>query len=304
MMQPTEFIWLNKKLVPWHDAKVHVLTHTLHYGSGAFEGIRFYKTEKGPAIFKLPAHVDRLFYSASVLKMEIPYTKEEIATAVVDLIRANKITAGYIRPLVFHGYGKMGVNPIGCPVDCMIACWPWGAYLPHDAVDIKISRYIRIHPDSTIVDAKLCGHYLNGILASLEIQGTHYHESLLLDAKGYISEGVGENFFIVKNKVLYTPKLGTILAGITRETVFKLAAIAGLQVIEADLTPEEVYTADEAFFTGTAAEITPVRSLNDKILNSGQIGPITTSIKSAYDAVVHGKNPDFSEDLTYVDAPL
>lgn len=299
-MQTTEFIWQNGNFIPWADAKVHILTHTLHYSGGAFEGIRFYETEKGPAIFRLGEHIDRLFYSAGVLKMSLPYTKAEIIDALTQLVRMNTIQAGYIRPLVFYGYGKMGVNPVGSPVECAIACWPWGAYLPHESVDVQISRYIRIHPDSTVVDAKLCGHYLNGILASLALQGTHYHEALLLDAKGFISEGVGENIFIVKDKVLYTPKLGTILAGITRETIFTLAARMGIKIVEADLTPQAVYAADEAFFTGTAVEVTPVRSVDDHIFNQGNIGPITTAIKAAYQEVVHGRDPAFVQYLTYV----
>lgn len=299
-MQTTEFIWQNDKLVPWADAKVHVLTHTLHYGGGAFEGIRFYETAKGPAIFRLDAHVERLFYSAEALKMTVPYTKQEVANIIIDVVRANKIKQGYIRPLLFYGYNKMGVNPVGSPVEFIVACWPWGAYLPHDMVDIKISRYIRIHPDSTIVDAKLCGHYLNGILASLELQGTHYHEALLLDAKGYVSEGVGENLFIVKGGVIYTPKLGTILAGITRETIFKLAAESNLKVIEAELKPADVYFADEAFFTGTAAEVTPIRSIDDHVLGDGKLGPITAGIKAAYQDVVFGRDPKFESYLTYV----
>lgn len=300
MLQTTNFIWHNGKLIPWDEAKIHVLTHTLHYGGGAFEGIRFYKTDEGSAIFRLDAHVDRLLYSAAALGMTLPFTEEQILAAIVDLVRANKIEEGYIRPLIFYGYGKMGVNPIGCPVEVMIACWPWGAYLPHDLVDIKISRYIRIHPNSSIIDAKLCGHYVNGILASLELQGTHYHEALLLDAQGYISEGVGENFFIVKDGVIYTPRLGTILAGITRETVFKLAEKAGLPIVEKDILPTEAYVADEAFFTGTAAEVTPIRSLDDKVFHDGKIGPVTMVIKSAYHDLVRGKNADFKEYLTYL----
>lgn len=300
MMQPTESIWYNGKLVPWAEAKVHVLTHTLHYGGGAFEGIRFYKTDKGPAIFRLDAHVDRLLYSASVLKMDLSYTKEQIIGAIINLVRVNKIEEGYIRPLMFYGYGKMGVSPIGCPVEFIIACWPWGAYLPHDTVDIKVSSYIRIHPDSTVIGAKLCGHYLNSMLASLELQGTHYDEALFLDAQGYISEGVGENVFIIKDNVLYTPKLDTILPGITRETTFQLAESAGLRIVEKNMAIEEAYLADEAFFTGTAAEITPVRSIDDHLLNGGNIGPITAMIKLAYHNLVRGKNPTFPAYSTYV----
>jgi len=297
-MQETQFIWHKGKLMPWAEATVHVMTHTLHYGGGSFEGIRFYETEKGVAIFKLQAHIDRLFYSAAALKMVSPYTKEQVADIVIQVVRANQIKAGYIRPLLFYGYGKMGVNPVGSPVELMVACWPWGAYLPHELADVKISHYMRIHPRTTVVDAKLCGHYVNSILASLELAGTHYHEALLLDTNGYVAEGVGENFFLVKNNVIYTPKLGTIIAGITRDTVFELAKQLAIKIVEVDIMPEEIYDADEAFFTGTAAEITPIRSVDDKVLNQGNLGPITAIIKSAYYDLVRGKNPAFMDCLT------
>ncbi|CEK10688.1 branched-chain amino acid transaminase [Legionella hackeliae] len=300
MMQVTETIWQNGNLVPWNDAKVHVLSHTLHYGGGAFEGIRFYKTSSGPAIFRLEDHINRLFYSASVLKMTIPYSKEEVIAAVKDVVLANRLEAGYIRPLAFYGYGKMGVNPIGNPTDLIIACWPWGAYLPHDSIDVKISNFIRIHPDSTVVDAKICGHYVNSILASLELQGTHYHEALLLDGSGHIMEGVGENFFIVKNGKIYTPKLGGILSGITRDTVIKLTQQLGLELFEADITIDEAYQADEAFFTGTAAEITAIRSINDRQLGKNGVGKVSATIKQAYLDLVHGKNSELMHYLTYL----
>ncbi|KTC92579.1 MULTISPECIES: branched-chain amino acid transaminase [Legionella] len=301
MMQTTETIWHNGKFVPWADAKIHVLSHTLHYGGGAFEGIRFYNTEKGPAIFRLQDHVDRLFYSAATLKMELAYSKEEVISVIKEVVRNNNIDEGYIRPLAFYGYSKMGVNPIGNPVEFVIACWPWGAYLPHDSIDIKVSSYIRIHPDSTVVDAKLCGHYVNGILASLELQGTHYHEALFLDSKGYITEGVGENFFLVKNGVIYTPKLGGILSGITRDTIIKLSRNLGFNVIEQDLTLEDAYQADEAFFTGTAAEVTAIRSINDQILAQADERKITSTIKKAYMDLVKGKNDDSLHYLTYIE---
>lgn len=300
MMQTTETIWHNGKLVPWADAKIHVLTHTLHYGGGAFEGIRFYHTAKGPAIFRLNEHIDRLIYSTQALHMQLPYSKEQIIDAIKTVVRVNKLDAGYIRPIAFYGYGKMGVSPIGSPPELAIACWPWGAYLPHNSVDIKISSYIRIHPDSSVVDAKLCGHYVNSILASLELQGTHYHEALLLDSEGYITEGVGENFFMVKEGIIYTPKLGHILPGITRNTMFHLAKQLDRQIVEADLRPEQAYEADEAFFTGTAAEVTAIRSINDKRLGNQDIGEITAIIKKAYLDIVHGKDERFVEYLTYV----
>lgn len=299
-MIETKEIWFNGKMVPWHEATVHVLTHTLHYGGGAFEGIRFYDTDKGPAIFRLREHIERLLYSASVLKMNLPYTCDEICEAVKQVVRVNELPAGYIRPIAFYGYGKMGVNPVGSPPQLAIACWPWGAYLPHDAVDIKTSSYIRIHRASTKVDAKLCGHYLNGILATLELQGTHYHEALFLDDQGFISEGAGENFFTLKDGIMYTPRLGTILAGITRETVMKLAKTMGYDVVEKDISLDEAYQCDEAFFTGTAAEITAIRSIDDKVLRSNGVGPVTAKIKKAYLDIVHGKNPEYLSYLTVV----
>jgi branched-chain amino acid aminotransferase len=297
MMQTTEMIWKNGKLIPWADATVHVLSHTLHYGGGAFEGIRFYNTSQGPAIFRLQDHVERLIYSTEALKMHLSYSKEAIITAIKDVVRCNKLESGYIRPIAFYGYGKMGVNPIGNPVELVIACWPWGAYLPHASVDVKTSSYIRIHPDSTVVDAKLCGHYVNSILASLELQGTHYHEALLLDSDGHITEGVGENFFMVKDDVIYTPNLGGILSGITRATVIQLARYLDFKVIEVDISLYDAYQADEAFFTGTAAEVTAIRSINDKILGKKDIGPITSAIKKAYLELVHGKDNRFIDYL-------
>lgn len=299
-MQSTKEIWFNGKLVPWDQATIHVLTHTLHYGGGAFEGIRFYETDKGPSIFRLKEHIDRLLYSANKLKMELPYSADEICEAVEEVVRVNELPAGYIRPIAYFGYGKMGVNPIGSPPQLAIACWPWGAYLPHEAVDIKTSRFIRIHPSSTEVEAKLCGHYLNGILAVLELQGTHYHEALFLDDDGYISEGAGENFFMLKNGVIYTPQLGTILAGITRSTVMEIASKLGYQVIETNITLDDAYQCDEAFFTGTAAEITAIRSIDDKVLGNGEVGPVTAIIKNAYLDIVKGKNPEYFNYLTVV----
>jgi len=299
-MQKTEFIWYNGKLVPWDDAKIHVLTHGLHYGGGAFEGIRFYNTDKGPAIFKLEEHVDRLLYSAGVLKMPLTYSKEDIIKAIIEVVRSSKLDAGYIRPIAFFAYGKMGVNPTGCTADLAIACWPWGAYLAHETVDIKISKYIRIHPQSTIVDAKIAGHYVNGMLASIELAGTHYHEALLLDSEGFVSEGVGENFFMVKDGNIYTPTLGTILAGITRECIMNLVKSLGYNVIEKNITPEEAFAADEAFFTGTAVEVTPIRSIDDKKIGTQEIGPITAKIRAAYHDIVRGKNEKYNQYLTYI----
>ncbi len=301
MMQSTETIWKNGTLIPWQEATVHVLSHTLHYGGGAFEGIRFYNTSRGPAIFRLNDHVNRLFYSAKALKMPMSFSKEDVVNAIKDVVRVNKLESGYIRPIAFYGYGKLGVNPVGNPVELVIACWPWGAYLPHESVDVKTSSYIRIHPDSTVVDAKLCGHYVNSILASLELQGTHYHEALLLDCNGHITEGVGENFFMVKDNTLYTPNLGGILSGITRDTVIKLVSHLELKVIEADISLYDAYQADEAFFTGTAAEVTAIRSINDKFLGTKNNGNVTAQIKKAYLDIVHGKHSEFVNYLTLIE---
>lgn len=300
-MQKTDYIWYSGKLVEWDQATTHVLTHTLHYGGGAFEGIRFYNTDKGPAIFKLAEHVERLYYSGDALAMDIPFTQEEICQAIIDTVRANKLKEGYIRPLVFFGYGAMGVNPVNAPVELIIACWPWGAYLPVEMVDIKTTKYIRVHPKSTIADAKLCGHYLNGILSLIEIRGTHYHEALFLDADGYIAEGAGENFFIVKDGVIYTPSLGKILAGITRNTIIELARSHQYEVIEKPITLEEAYQADEAFFTGTAVEVTPIKSIDDNEINAGKLGPVSALLKNTYHRIVRGQEPEYLDALTIIE---
>jgi branched-chain amino acid aminotransferase len=301
-MQTTPFIWQSGRLVAWEDAKTHVLSHTLHYGGGAFEGIRFYQTSKGSALFRLQEHIARLLYSVGVLQMALPFNQEAITDAVLDVVRANGLTEGYVRPLAFYGYGKMGVNPTGSQPELIIACWPWGAYLPVEAIDVKVSDYIRIHPRSTDVSAKLCGHYVNGILASLAIKGTHYHEALFLDSEGRVSEGVGENLFVIKGGVIYTPKLGTILPGITRETAIGLARDLGYTVIEKDMLLPEVLAADEAFFTGTAAEVTAIRSLNDSVFGTGGVGKVTAHIKENYHQIVRGQHEDprYQSYLTFV----
>lgn len=301
MKQRSEQIWMNGTFVPWDDAKVHVLTHTLHYGSGVFEGIRAYETQEGPAIFRLPEHIDRLIYSGRALNMELAWDRDELINAVVETVKKSGHPSCYIRPLSFYGYGKMGVNPIGNPVELIIACWPWGAYLPHDMVDLKVSHFIRIHPRSTVADAKIVGHYVNSILSILELQGTHYHEALLLDSEGAIAEGPGENFFMVKNGTLVTPSLGTILPGITRRTILEIATDLGIAVEERRIMLEEAFTADEAFYTGTAAEVTPIRSIDDKVLGSGvKVGPLTEKIKSTYLAAVRGEVPQYEHYLTKI----
>jgi branched-chain amino acid aminotransferase len=299
-METTKFIWMNGHFVAWDDAKVHVLSHTLHYGDGAFEGIRVYKTDKGPAVFRLKEHIERLHYSGRALDMKIPYSVDDLCAATVELLSKNGLEQGYIRPLVIYGYGVMGVNPRNAPVDTIIACWPWGQYLPGEAADIKVSKYIRIHPRSTVADAKICGHYVNSVLAVLELRGTHYHEALFLDAEGKIAEGPGENIFIVKNKEISTPPLGTILAGITRATVMEIARDRGYKLVERSLTLEDALGADEAFFTGTAAEVTPIRSIDDKKLGDGKPGPVTQDLRATYLDTVQGRNATYSKYLTLV----
>lgn len=301
-MEPTEYIWHNGKFVKWDDAKVHMLTHTLHYGAGAFEGIRFYKTDRGPAVFRLEEHMDRLEYSSKAIAIEPQYSVEELSKATVELISKNKIDQGYIRPLVFYGYGIMGLNPTAAPIETSIAVWPWGSYLPHEAIDVKISNYIRIHPKSTVSDAKICGHYVNSILAVVELRGTHYHEAMLLDSEGKIAEGPGENFFMIKDGKLLTPPLGSILVGVTRKTIMELAEAHGIEVLQQPITPQDAFAADEAFYTGTAAEVTPIRSIDDKVIGNGGVGPLTQKLKDAYLDVVYGRNAEYQHYLTYVES--
>jgi len=292
-METCKSIWLNGSLVPWDEAKVHGLTHALHYGGGAFEGVRAYKTDKGPAIFKLEEHTKRLFYSTNALKMKLEFSEEQVNQAIIDTINDNGLEHCYIRPLAFYGYGKMGLNPKGAPTELLVACWPWGAYLPHEMIDVKTSEFIRIHPKSTVADAKITGHYVNSILAVQALEGTDYHEALFLDFEGNVAEGPGENLFILKDGKIYTPPLGTILAGITRLTIFELAELAGLEVIEKTLKLEDIYEADEAFYTGTAAEVTPIRSLDDKLIGQGTLGSITKGMRDAYQDIVHGRPVQF-----------
>lgn len=289
-METTPYIWQNGRFIPWAKTQTHLLTHTLHYGCGVFEGIRVYRTEKGPAIFRLQDHTKRLFYSAKKMKIAVPYSEAEWSKATIATIQKNKLQQGYIRPIIYLGYGKMGLAPDGAPIDCAIACWPWGKYLSEDPIDVKMVKTRRLHPASCVPDAKVTGHYFNSIMAVLELQGTHYHEALLLDYKGNVAEGPGENFFIVKKNVVITPPRGNILPGITRDTVMRLARDLGFHVREKTLKPRNVYAADEAFFTGTAAEVTPIRSVDDHVFGDGKIGPITDALKTAYMDTVMGRN--------------
>ncbi|MFC1690761.1 branched-chain amino acid transaminase [Nanoarchaeota archaeon] len=298
-MDKVDKIWMDGKLINWDDAKVHVLSHSLHYGSGVFEGIRFYKTDKGPAVFRLKEHVERLFKSAKVFNMEIPHTKEQIEEAVKETIKVNKTDAGYIRPLVFYGYGKMGLNPEGADLHVMIAVWPWGSYLGDKAVSVKTSSFIRHHPKAVHTEAKVCGYYVNSIFASLEAKKEGYDEALMLDYEGNIAEGPGENLFIIKDGKIYTPGVGNILVGITRDSVMDIANHLGYDVVEKTLTLEDLKNADEAFFTGTAAEVTAIGKLDGKNLGNGDTGQITDKIRTTYLDVVQGKKEKYLDWLSF-----
>ena len=293
---------MNGNFVAWEDARVHVLTHALHYGSAAFEGIRCYAGERGPGIFRLREHIERLFYSSNAIGMKSTFSVDQVVAAALELVRRNDVEACYVRPLMYYGYGIMGLDPRQAPVDLMIACWPWGKYLPGDSIRIKISKYIRIHPRSTVADAKISGHYVNSILTVLETRGDKYNEALLLDFEGYIAEGPGENIFIVKSGKIFTPPLGRTLAGITRASIIEVARDLGLSVTEKMLTPEELFNADEAFFTGTAAELTPISAVDDRTIGAGSVGPISRQLRDKYAAIVRGREPKFEHWISWVRA--
>jgi len=290
-----EKIWMNGKLVNWEDAKVHVLTHAMHYGSSWFEGIRCYDTKRGPAVFRLNAHLRRLYDSSKMYRAEIPYTLKQFEDAVKETIRANKMKACYIRPLAYRGYGEVGVLPLGCPVDVMIAVWDWGAYLGKDAlehgIDVCVSSWNRPAPNTVPTMSKAGGNYLNSQLIKMEAVLDGYSEGIALDTAGYISEGSGENIFLVRDNVIYTPPLiSAILPGITRLSVLKLAEDAGLRVVEGLIPREMLYVADEMFFTGTAAEITPIRSVDKIKIGEGNPGPVTKRLQTAFFDVVGNAN--------------
>ena len=297
-------IWFDGKMVDWRDAKLHVLTLTLHYGMGVFEGVRAYKTGTGTAIFRLKEHTTRLFNSAKIFQMTIPYAFDEILQAQLDTVRQNKLESCYIRPLAWIGSEKMGVSPKGNTIHVAIAVWPWGAYLGEDGIAkgirIKTSSYSRHHVNVSLVRAKASGYYINSILANQEVTANGYDEALLLDTDGYVSEGAGENVFIVKNGKLYTPDLASCLDGITRDSVITMARDLGIEVIEKRITRDEMYCADEAFFTGTAAEITPIRELDDRTIGAGSRGPVTEKLQSLFFDVVAGKSAKYAHWLSAV----
>ena len=298
------FIWQDGQLVPWREATTHVLTHSLHYGLSVFEGVRAYKTERGTAIFRLEDHTDRLFNSAHIFQMAIPYDKATINEAHKEVLRANNLEAGYLRPIAFYGSEKMGVSPKGAKVHVAIAAWPWGAYLGEEGLErgirVKVSSYTRHHVNISMVRAKASGHYINSILANNEVTNEGYDEAMLLDPEGYVAEGAGENLFIVKKGKLYTPDLTSCLEGITRATVLQIAEELDLSVQEKRITRDEVYCCDEAFFTGTAAEVTPIRELDGRQIGIGRRGPITAQIQARYFDVVNGRSAQHDSWLAYV----
>jgi len=298
-------IWMDGALVDWRDARIHVLTHTLHYGCGAFEGVRAYNTVQGTAIFRLREHTERLFNSAKILRMKIPFGFEQVAEAQREVVRANKLESCYIRPLIWIGSEKLGVSPKGNTIHLMVAAWAWGAYLGDEGlargIRVKTSSYTRHHVNITMTQAKATSNYSNSILANMEATDDGYDEALLLDASGFVSEGAGENVFVVKNGVVYTPDLSAgALNGITRNTVFAICRDLGLKLVEKRITRDEIYIADEAFFTGTAAEVTPIRELDRVEIGAGARGPITEKIQAAFFDIVNGRNAKYAEWLTKV----
>ncbi|MGB1428821.1 MAG: branched-chain amino acid transaminase, partial [Cycloclasticus sp.] len=290
--------------VDWRDAKVHVLTHTLHYGMGVFEGTRAYETEEGTAIFRLQDHTDRLFRSAHILNMNVPFDKDTLNQIQREAIVKNNLKSAYLRPMCFYGSEGMGIRADSLKVHVMVAAWEWGKYLGEDGIEkgirIRTSSYIRNHVNSVMCKAKANGNYMNSILALQEAISCGYDEAMLLDHEGYVAEGSGENIFLVRNGKLITPDLTSALEGITRETVFQLAEECGLEVIEKRITRDEVYVADEAFFTGTAAEVTPIREVDDRTIGNGGRGPITERLQTLYFDVVQGRSPEHRDWLTYL----
>ena len=306
-MNTSEFIWFDGTFVPWADAKVHVLSHALHYGSSVFEGIRCYETAQGPAIFRLPAHVKRMVNSCKIYRMEIPFSADELSAAIVATVAKNKLRSCYIRPLVFRGYSQLGVEPRTCPVNVIIAAWEWGAYLGPEAleqgVDVGVSSWRRMAPGTVPASAKVGGHYTNSQLVRMEAAEHGYAEGIALDAYGYVSEGSGENLFLIQDGVIHTPPLSaSILGGITRNCVITLAREFGYQVVEELIAREQLYIADEVFFTGTAAEITPIRSVDHIVVGPGRRGPITTKLQSEFFKIITGEVPDRHHWLTPVSA--
>jgi branched-chain amino acid aminotransferase len=307
MLVPTEKIWHNGEFIPWSDAKIHVLSHVVSYGSSIFEGIRCYDTANGPAIFRLRDHVRRMIDSAKIYRMQAPFTIDQISDALCELVRVNRMTACYLRPIVMRGYGEMGVFPGHNPVEVFLACWEWGRYLGEEAiaqgVDVCVSSWNRLAPNTLPALSKAGANYMNSQLIKMEALANGYQEGIALDRSGYVSEGSGENIFVVRDGKLFTPPLGSsVLLGVTRATVFQLAKDLGIEIVETPIPREMVYIADEVFFTGTAAEITPIRSVDRIQVGAGRRGPITEKLQKEFFAILDGSKPDRYGWLTLVNA--
>ncbi len=304
-MEKVEKIWMDGELVNWEDANIHVLSHSLHYGLGVFEGIRCYKCQNGAsAVLKLKEHVDRFFSSAAIAMMEIPFSEEDISKAIIDVIKINNLDEGYIRPIAFIGYGEMGLYVSKPVVNVSVACWPWGAYLGDDGITngirAKISSFNRHHVNVGMTKAKICGNYVNSILAKREVKAAGYDEAIMLDTEGYVSEASGENIFIVKEGIIKTTPPTSILKGITRQAVIQIAKDNSIELVEERFTRDELYMADECFFTGTAAEITPVREVDNRKLGIGKPGPVSKLIQKTYFNAVKGGDDKYRSWLTYL----
>jgi branched-chain amino acid aminotransferase len=304
MIAGTDKIWMDGKFVAWDSAKVHVLTHTLHYGLGVFEGIRCYKTAKGPAIFRLDEHVDRFFNSAHIFMMDIPFKRKEIRDAIIETVRVNRVKECYIRPLAYIGYGAMGLYPKDNPIRVSIAVWPWGAYLGDEGIEkgirVKVSSFTRHHVNVDMTRGKVAGYYVNSQLAKKEAVVCGYDEAVMLDTEGYVSEGSGENIFIVRNGAIKTTPLTSILEGITRDSIIRVAKDNRIPVSEERFTRDELYIAEEAFLTGTAAEVTPIREVDGRCIGSGQLGKVTRKLQSIFFRVVKGNDRKYESWLTRI----
>jgi len=307
-VQPTDVIWMNGDFVAWEDARVHVLTHGLHYGTGVFDSMRCYDTELGPAVFRNADHLERLLRSAELYYMPVPYSLQQLRAATLELVARNGLRSCYIRPIVNRGYGQMGLNPLEAPIDVTIACWEWGAYLGEEGkrngVRAKVASWRRISPDTLIPHAKACGQYLNSVLAKVESLKAGYEEAILLDAHGHVCEGTGENLYIVRGGEIATPgQHNSILDGITRRSVIQIAQDLGYTVVERNVARAEMYLADEVFMSGTAAELVPVREIDDHLIGSGAPGEVTRVLQAAFEDAIHGRSERYREWLDVVHAP-
>lgn len=305
MVEKTEKVWLNGQLIPFDEARVPILTHTLHYGLGVFEGIRYYACDDGSsAVFRLSEHVARLFRSARIVEIKIPYSEQQIEDAILETIRVNKLPEGYVRPLVYLGEGAMGLLPADNPVEVALIVWPWGAYLGDEGITngirAKVSSYTRHHPNATMTKSKTCGDYVNSILAKREVTNMGYDEAILLDPTGLVSEASGENLFLAREGRIKTPPLYSVLEGITRDSVITIARDKGIEITEAGITRDELYSADEAFLTGTAAEVTPIREVDDRVIGSGTRGPLAQTLQGTYFDAVHGREAKYDSWLTRI----